>query len=366
MSKTKHFSWQEIIASLAAISLLVTLIWWLSPYISVFFIALLAAYVFNPIVLFFMQKLKLKSRGLSIAVSLISLCLVSVLLVKLVVPGIQHEITHAKTLIVKFSEKQTLPEWIPSSLEELTKKVINEPSIKKMVDNADLGTIVQDAGLFILNGLSDVGSWLLSLFNIFSFLLYFVFILLYYDDFSISNWKDLIPEKWRGFIVKVLLDVEKEMKGYFRAQSKIVIVVSILFAVGFKLISLPLGIGLGFFVGVLNFVPYMQLLGLIPAIILAIMYSIESQINIWTMLLLVGIVFAVVQLIQEVWITPKVMGEFSGMNPALILLSLSIWGGIMGVIGMMLALPLTSLLLAYYRNMVNTDNWLSIDTITEQ
>jgi len=360
MNDNTHFRWQEIVASLGAIAGLVFLIWWLAPYISVFFIALLAAYVFNPVVLFFMQKLK--KRGLSIAASLILLCLVGVLLVKMVVPNIQYEIQQAKTLIVKFSEKQTLPEWIPSSLEELTKKALSNPSIKKMVDNADLGTYMQDLGLFILNGLSDMGSWLLSLFNIFSFLLYFVFILLYYDDFSISNWKDLIPEKWRGFVVKVLLDVEKEMKGYFRAQSKIVFFVSILFAIGFKLISLPLGIGLGVFVGLLNFVPYMQLLGLIPAIILALIYSIESQTNIWTMLLLVGIVFAVVQLIQEIWITPKVMGEFSGMNPAIILLSLSVWGGIMGVIGMMLALPLTSLLLAYYRNMVNNDLFDKIES----
>jgi predicted PurR-regulated permease PerM len=361
MTKTKHFSWQEILASLGAIVALVALIWWLAPYISVFFIALLAAYVFNPVVLFFMRKIKLKKRGLSIAASLISLCLFGVLLVKLVVPNIQHEIQQAKTLVTNFSEKQTLPTWIPSSLEEFTKKALNEPSIKKMVNNADLGTYMKDAGIFILNGLTNFGGWLLSLFNIFSFLLYFVFILIYYDDFAIEKWAKLIPKKWRGFVVKVLLDVEKEMKGYFRAQSKIVFFVSILFAIGFKLISLPLGIGLGVFVGLLNFVPYMQLLGLIPAVILALIYSIESQTNIWTMLLLVGIVFAVVQLIQEIWITPKVMGDFSGMNPALILLSLSVWGGIMGVIGMMLALPLTSLLLAYYRNMVNNDLFNKIE-----
>lgn len=361
MNDNTHFRWQEIVASLGAIVGLVFLIWWLAPYISMFFIALLAAYIFNPVVLFFMQKLHIKKRGLSIGLSLLTMCITLFFLVKLVVPSIQSEVLQAKTLVTNFSEKQTLPKWIPSSLEEFTKKALNEPSIKKMVDNADLGTYMKDAGMFILNGVTNVGGWLLSLFNIFSFLLYFVFILIYYDDFAIEKWAKLIPNKWRGFVVKVLLDVEKEMKGYFRAQSKIVFFVSILFAIGFKLISLPLGIGLGVFVGLLNFVPYMQLLGLIPAIILALIYSIESQTNIWTMLLLVGIVFAVVQLIQEIWITPKVMGDFSGMNPALILLSLSVWGGIMGVIGMMLALPLTSLLLAYYRNMVNKDLFNNIE-----
>lgn len=361
MNETKHFSWQEIIASLAAIAVFITLIWWLSPYISVFFIALLAAYIFNPVVLFFMKKLRIKKRSLGIGISIITMCLSLLLLIKLVVPSIQSELIHAKSMVTQFSKKQTLPNWIPSSLEEFTKKTLNEPSVKKLINNADIGSYIQDASLFIFNGLTDVGSWLLSLFNIFSFLLYFVFILIYFDDFSIKKWAKLIPKKWRGFVIKVMLDVEKEMKGYFRAQSKIVFFVSILFAIGFKLISLPLGIGLGFFVGLLNFIPYLQLLGLIPATVLAIIYSIESQTNIWTMLLLVGIVFAVVQLIQEIWITPKVMGDFSGMNPALILLSLSVWGGLLGVVGMMLALPLTSLLFAYYRNMVNKDLFNTIE-----
>ena len=149
------------------------------------------------------------------------------------------------------------------------------------------------------------------------------------------------------------------MKAYFVAQSKIVLMVSVLFAIGFKLISLPLGIGLGIIIGLLNFVPYMQLIGLLPAALLAAMYSMETNGNFWVMLGLVVLVFAIVQIIQETLIVPKVMGEYSGLNPAIILLSLSVWGGLMGIIGMMLALPLTSLIIAYYKNLVNTDSWLN-------
>ena len=63
-------------------------------------------------------------------------------------------------------------------------------------------------------------------------------------------------------------------------------------------------------------------------------------------------VFAVVQLIQDMYLTPRIMGHVMGLNPAIILLSLSIWGSLMGIIGLIIALPLTTLLLSYYRRFI--------------
>ena len=64
------------------------------------------------------------------------------------------------------------------------------------------------------------------------------------------------------------------------------------------------------------------------------------------------IVFAVVQLIQDTFLTPKIMGKVTGLNSAIILLSLSIWGSLLGVLGMIIALPMTTLLLTYYQRYV--------------
>ena len=63
-------------------------------------------------------------------------------------------------------------------------------------------------------------------------------------------------------------------------------------------------------------------------------------------------VFAVVQLIQDAFLTPKIMGQVTGLNAAIILLSLSIWGSLLGMLGMIIALPLTTLLLNYYQRYV--------------
>jgi predicted PurR-regulated permease PerM len=59
-----------------------------------------------------------------------------------------------------------------------------------------------------------------------------------------------------------------------------------------------------------------------------------------------------VQIIQDAFIVPKVMGRITGLNPAIILLSLSIWGSLMGIMGMIIALPMTTLLLSYYQRFI--------------
>jgi predicted PurR-regulated permease PerM len=72
----------------------------------------------------------------------------------------------------------------------------------------------------------------------------------------------------------------------------------------------------------------------------------------WWTLLMMAIVFVVVQSIQDMLLTPKIMGNVTGLSSAAILLSLSIWGALFGVIGMIIALPLTTLILNYYRRYV--------------
>ena len=114
-------------------------------------------------------------------------------------------------------------------------------------------------------------------------------------------------------------------------------------------------IGLGIFIGVISFVPYLQLIGFLPALVLALLKTFDSGESFWWMMGSVVLVYCVVQVIQDAVVTPKVMGHIMGLSPAVILLSLSIWGYLLGVIGLIIALPATTLLLAYYRRFVVND-----------
>jgi len=139
------------------------------------------------------------------------------------------------------------------------------------------------------------------------------------------------------------------MKRYFRGQAAVASIVGVLCAMGFWAIDLPLGILLGLFIGLLNMVPYLQVVGLIPAFLLTLVHSVEAGTSLWVALGLTGMVFAVVQIIQDAILVPKIMGRVTGLSPAMILLSLSIWGKLLGIFGLLIALPMTCLLLAYYQ-----------------
>ena len=128
--------------------------------------------------------------------------------------------------------------------------------------------------------------------------------------------------------------------------------VGILFSIGFLIIDFPLAIGLGLFIGVLNLVPYLQIIGFIPTVVLAILKAADTGGNFWLILAAALAVFAIVQAIQDGFIVPRVMGKITGLNPAIILLSLSVWGSLMGMLGMIIALPLTTLMLSYYQRFI--------------
>jgi predicted PurR-regulated permease PerM len=88
------------------------------------------------------------------------------------------------------------------------------------------------------------------------------------------------------------------------------------------------------------------------AVLLALLKAAETGENFWGILLMVGLVYIIVQLIQDLIIVPKIMGRIMGMSPALILLSLSVWGYVFGFIGLIIALPLTTLALSYYKRYI--------------
>ncbi len=99
-------------------------------------------------------------------------------------------------------------------------------------------------------------------------------------------------------------------------------------------------------------VPYLQLISIIPTTILCLVCSIQGDVAFWTIWWECMAVYIVVQAIQDLFLTPKIMGKAMGLNPAIILLSLSVWGSLLGFIGLIIALPLTTLVLAYYNRYI--------------
>ena len=150
-----------------------------------------------------------------------------------------------------------------------------------------------------------------------------------------------------------LNDLNLGMKSYFRGQALVAFIVGIMFCIGFKIIDLPLAIVFGLFIGILNLVPYLQLIAVFPALFLSIISSLENNENIFISISITLLIFIIVQIIQEIILIPKIMNKVTGLNPAIIILSLSIWGKLLGITGLIIALPLTTLFISYYKRFIN-------------
>ena len=186
-------------------------------------------------------------------------------------------------------------------------------------------------------------------------LLYMFFILLDYEKLA-SGFLKLFPKKTRPFWKELAGDVEHKMNSYVRGQSLVALCIGILFCIGFTLIGFPMAIGMGIMIGLMSLIPYVHSLALIPIVVLSLLKAADTGQNFWVILASALIVFAVVQAITDMLLTPKIMGRAMGLNPAVLLLSLSVWGTLLGFLGLIVALPLTTILIAYYKRYITKDD----------
>ena len=316
-----------------------------------FLIAWLMAYMMQPFVRFFQYKLKFKSRVLSITAVLVSLAGLLILLYQLVVPSIIDEIQGTFQLL---QTHQGNPENIPLIPESWRIYIVNQMDLlhlSELVSRENLLNTLKQIAPRMWTLLSSTFSLLFSVTILFVVMLYFIFILLDYEKIA-EGWIKLIPERYRPFAQGLAEDVEVSMNRYFRGQALIALCVGVLFAIGFKIIDFPLAVSLGLFIGFLNLIPYLQTLGLIPMLLLSLLKAAETGGSFWIIFGSALLVLCVVQGIQDLFLTPKIMGKAMGLNPAIILLSLSIWGTLLGFVGLIVALPLTTLSLSYYKRFI--------------
>ena len=383
---------------------------WLTRYLSdvliPFAAAVVLAYLLNPLVTVFEQKTH--RRGTAVAITLAGLGIIGLAVVVIVVPLMASQAARFQTDLSKlrddvaatFEERvpvggvkpiAALPEDVDDGVTPKTTLGLRELSegwaafrsqsdrprherYKLILDRVE-GTVVgrqiealiryteSDEFRDLLLGAAKqlaIGGWTVVAFAVnFVFgltglvivLLYLIFLLLDYPQYA-GTWKTFLPPAHRDSIVGFLAEFNAVLRRYFRGQAVVAISVGVLFAVGFSIIGLPMAIPFGLFVGLLNMVPYLQTVGLIPAIMLAALQAIEHDSSFALSLLAVLAVFAVAQVVQDALITPRVMGKATGLRPVAILLGLFVWGKLLGFLGLLLAIPLTCLIIAYYRRFV--------------
>ena len=279
-----------------------------------FAVAWLLAYLLYPVVKFVQYKLHVPGRVLSIVVTLF--------IVTLVMCGIGWLI-------------------IPSMIEQFRKFNFTD------------GVRAALPQMFSVVG--ETANIIISIIASLITLLYMFFILMDYEYLT-ENWIKIFPKKSRPFWSELAKDAERELSNYIRGQGMVAFIMGVLFCIGFTIIDFPMAIGLGILIGILDLVPYLHTFALIPTALLALLKAADTGQNFWVIFALAVAVFAVVQVIIDLVVTPYIMGKAMRLNPAILLLSLSIWGALLGFIGLIIALPATTLLMAYYQRYITKEN----------
>ena len=344
----------RIILTAAFVYGLIRLADYLGDVLIPFAVALLLAYLMNPLV-GGVQK-AISRRAPAVLVSLFVVVAAAVALGLVIVPAVTEEIANMGTLLSSLTSDANLAEraakYFPADMWRMIDDFLTRPEIRDFFKSDKFWTGAQAAFSKLLPGvwglITGTASFVIGLVGLAVIGLYLVFLLLDYDNVS-RGAREMIPPAYRESVVGFVEDFESAMSRYFRGQAVVAAICGVLFAVGFILVGLPLGILLGLFIGLLNMVPYLQLIGVIPAVLLSLVHAVETGANPWLVLALTGAVFLVVQAIQDLFLVPKIMGDVTGLNPAMIMLSLSVWGKLMGLLGLIVALPMTCLLLVYYR-----------------
>lgn len=335
------------------VTLLVAAILYVTNYLSSvllpFFIALLLAYLLYPIVKFVQYRLHVPGRVLSIIVTLLMVLGVITGILYLIIPPMIEQFEKLGELVTRYLHETTHIRNFPLAIRQWVEENSNE--IQQFFKNKEVSDTIRKAMPHVFEVINQTATVIISIITSLVTLIYLFFILMDYEVLS-AGFIKMFPKKSRPFWRSLMSDVEVQLDSYVRGQSLVALCIGILFCIGFTIIGFPMAIGLGILIGLLSLVPYLHGFAFIPIILLSALKAVDTGENFWLIFGSAAIVFVIVQAITDMVLTPKIMGKAMGLNPAILLLSLSVWGALLGFIGLIVALPLTTLLIAYYKRYV--------------
>lgn len=340
------FRYTAVLFSLVLLTALIGIIFWLFGWIlSVFYNLLLSlslagilALVLYPVVEFLQSRLRLP-RLLSITMVLLLFFAAIGSLVVLLVPTLVNQTVQLMS---------TLPETLSSWKENFS---YYNPELSKMISSG----IQQNGGdeaKSALPGLEQTSRTIVSYLGLLAGI-GFVPLFLFFTLLSGGQLRQQAAELLSIFQpptqqkVLYFMDVfVGYITAFFQGQLIIAVCMGVLYALSFSLLGLEYGVLIGLVLGLLNIIPFLgSLIGLLVVLPMAYLQSGGGV----ELLVLAGLVFAVVQVIESWLLTPKIMANRSGLHPALVVISLFFWGTALGgIIGMVLAVPLTAFFVAIW------------------
>ncbi len=341
----------RIIITLVSIATAIYVINYLSPVLLPFLVGCILAYVINPLVGMVQRVPLLRNRGLAVVVTMLLVAGVITLAFWLLIPYLVTEFTEMGKMLAAYAKSSFSVPYIPVVVHDYIKTHIDLTQWETLLSKEEWFNIANNVFAGTWSFLGGTLSVVVSLFSWIIVLLYMFFVLLDYDKIS-RGFKAAVPRRYRRMTFRILSDVQDTMSRYFRGQALVSLFVGIIFAIEFYIIGLPMAIVFGLSIGVMNMVPYLQLASIPVAAFLCLVASVATGGSFLTLFAWTIGAYLLCQVIQDMVLIPAIMKQQMGLNPAIIFLALSLWAYVLGFIGLIIALPLTTVLISYYNEFV--------------
>lgn len=317
-------------------------------------IAAILATLLRPFITFFESRSRLnRAQGIVLLYLLVLLALgvAGTLAVPLLLDQLMGFIRHAPE--IRANVLEALERSFPSVWEWLTEQLGESPQVYvagMLAENTGaLQTALQHAG----DNMRSIGGFIGGFFGkiaAYSIIPVYLFFIL---NRRRDIWQDLraqldfLPAGRRDDIVFLVHQFSDILTAFFRGQIIIGLLLGVVLAAGFSIVGLKFAVLLGLLLGLLNIIPYLgTMLGVLTVLPLAYFQDGGGL----SLIGLCAIVFAAGQLLADYVFTPKIMGEKTGMSPMLLIFSVFFWGtALNGILGMVLAIPLTAFFLVFWR-----------------
>jgi predicted PurR-regulated permease PerM len=332
---------QRWLWGLSSLALFILLAWRLERLAILVLLSFLVAYVLNPLVTR-LARLRLLGRTSATLITLTGLVVGILAVAFVIIPEVVGEVRQFLTRLPTLSERFTgtaIP-WIEQHLGVAIPDTFGSAFDQAVAYAQGEGSRLIGPASSILGGI--VGRTTSFLFAVVGSLMFPLFLFFLLKDFPriIDAIDNLVPVRNRVAVREVGHDVDRSLSAFLHGQFTVMLILGTLYSIGYSIVGVPVAVGVGLLTGLLCFIPYV---GAATGLILALLLS-ALEMRGFNSVLGALIVFGVVQLLDAVLITPKILGGKLGLRPLWIIVALMAGAELFGFLGVLLAVPTTAVL----------------------
>lgn len=321
------------------------LLYVLMPVLVPFIVAFILAYLLNPVVEW-VTKFNI-SRGFAIVLVLLLISIVLITAISYIIPLLWEQFETAKSNMPIFLDwlNNNARPWISEKLKYDIKPFNSNEISDEILSYLQTNYNLQDARSIVSkiasSGISAISS--VGLFVLVPVLMFFFLMSWHKNMKSLIN---VCPPRFQSQTLSVAKDCHEVMMAFVKGQMLVMFILGLIYGIGLQILGIETGIIIGFVAGLASIIPYF---GLVVGVIAAVIAVIVQFGFDWHLLALVG-VFGFGQFIEGMVLQPILLGDRIGLSPIMVIFVVLVGGSLMGVVGMIIALPFAAVLMVLMRH----------------